>query len=75
MRCYCKERKNNNVSGKTRRLLREGNRDNVDDIATRYALDSSGFEPRWGEEIFLSPHPFSGPPSLVYSGCRFSPGG
>ena len=31
--------------------------DGVDGIATRYVLEILKFEPRWGQEIFSSPHP------------------
>jgi hypothetical protein len=40
-----------------------GSRDSVEGIATLYALGCLGFEPRWGQEILLSPHPSSAPPS------------
>jgi hypothetical protein len=44
-------------------------------IATSYGLDGLGIESRWGE-IFLtrSDKPW-GPPSLLYKGYRFFPGG
>ena len=43
-------------------------------MATDYGLDGSGIEVRWGE-IFRRPDRPWGPPSLLYSGYRLSPGG
>ena len=45
-------------------------------IATRYGVDGSGIESRWGGKIFY-PRPDWpwGPPSLLYNGYRVFPGG
>ena len=45
-------------------------------IATGYGLDGPGIESRWGGEIFRTcPERPWGPPSLLYNGYRFFPGG
>ena len=44
-------------------------------IATRYGLDGTGIESRWGGEIFrTSPDRPWVPPSLLYNGYRVFPG-
>ena len=44
-------------------------------IATGYGLDGRGSNPG-GDEIFRTcPDRLSGPPSLLYNGCRVFPGG
>jgi hypothetical protein len=35
--------------------------DSVDDTATRYRVDDSGFKPRWGKRIYLLHTPLDGP--------------
>ena len=48
-------------------------RDSSVGTATRYCLDVSGIESRWGGEIFRArPDRHWGPPSLLYNGYRVS---
>ena len=52
-----------------------GGRDSLVGIASRYGLDGTGIESRWGRDF---PHPSRrswGPPSLLYNGYRGFPGG
>ena len=44
-------------------------------IATAYGLDGPGIEPWWGEIFRTSPDRPWDPPSLLYNGYRFFPGG
>jgi hypothetical protein len=45
-------------------------------IATGYRLDGPGIESWWGDEIFRTcPDRPWGPPSLLYNGYQFFPGG
>ena len=44
-------------------------------IATGYGLDGLGFESRWTEILRTSPDRPRGPPSILYDGYRFFPGG
>ena len=39
-------------------FLANRDRDSLWNIATRYGLKGSEFEPRWGREILTSPQPF-----------------
>jgi hypothetical protein len=50
-------------------------RDSVAGIATRYGLEGSGIETRWGEIFRTYPDRLRGPPSLLYNGYRVFPGG
>ena len=43
--------------------------------ATRYGLDSLGFEPRWGGVFVYYPDWPCDPPCLLYNGYRVFPGG
>ena len=44
-------------------------------IATAYGLDGPWIDSRWGEIFRTSPDRPWGPPSLLYNGYRFFPGG
>jgi hypothetical protein len=50
-------------------------RDSSVGIATRYGLEGSGIEFRWGEIFRTYPDRLRGPPSLLYNGYRVFPGG
>ena len=51
-------------------------RDYVVGTATRYGLEGSGIESRWGGEIFRTrPDRPWGPPSLLYNWYQVFPGG
>jgi len=51
-------------------------RDSSVGIATGYGLDGPGIESRWGVEIFRTcPDRPWDPPSLLFNGYRFFPGG
>ena len=57
-------------------LTQELGRDSSVGVATRYGLDGSGIESRWGVEIFCTrPDRPWGPPSLLHNGYRVFPGG
>lgn len=43
-------------------------------ITTRYRLDSSGFEPQWGDIFGTFPDRSRDPLSLLYQGCLVLPG-
>jgi len=44
-------------------------------VATCYGLDGLGIESQWGRDFPHLSIPTLGPPSLLYNGCRFFPGG
>ena len=44
-------------------------------IATGYGLNGPGIDSRWGEIFRICPDRPWGPPSLLYNGYRFFPGG
>ena len=44
-------------------------------IATGYGLDGPGIESLWGRDFPHLSRPALGPPSLLYNGYRFFPGG
>jgi hypothetical protein len=50
-------------------------RDSSVGIATRYGLDGTGIESRWGRDISHPPNRTYGPPSPPYNGYRVFPGG
>ena len=52
-----------------------GGRDGVVGIATRYGLDSLGWNPGEGEIFRICPDRPWGPPSFLYNGYRVLPGG
>jgi hypothetical protein len=55
-------------------LLQTVGRDSIVDIATRYGLDGSGFEPRRRRDFPQRPERLWGPRSLLYSEYRDFPG-
>ena len=58
-----------------RSLVNSSGPGSVVGIATGYGLDGPGIESRWGRDFtHLSGRPW-GPPSLLYNGYRFFPGG
>jgi hypothetical protein len=50
-------------------------RDSSVGISTRYGMDGTGIESRWGRIFRTRPHRPWGPPSLPCSGHRVIPGG
>ena len=50
-------------------------RNSIFGIATRYGLDGPGIESRWGRDFRTRTDRPWGPPSLLYNGYRFFPGG
>jgi hypothetical protein len=49
-------------------------RDSLNGIATRYGLEGTEIESRWGEISFTYPDRLRGQPSLLYNGYRVFPG-
>ena len=45
-------------------------RDSSDGVATRYGLDDSENDFRWGAIICICPDKLLGPPSLLYNGYQ-----
>jgi hypothetical protein len=43
-------------------------------IATRYGLEGTGIESRWGEIFRTYPDGLGSPPNLLYNGYRVFPG-
>jgi hypothetical protein len=52
-----------------------GSRDSIASIATRYGLEGTGIESRWGEIFRTYPDRLRGPPSLLYNGYWVFPRG
>jgi len=50
-------------------------RDRAVGVATVYRLDGPGTESQWGEIFCTRPYWPWDPPSLLYNGYRFFPGG
>jgi hypothetical protein len=50
-------------------------RDSSVGIVTGYVLDGVGIDSRWGRNIPHLSRQALGPPSLLYNGSRFFPGG
>jgi hypothetical protein len=55
--------------------LPPGSRDSSVGITTRYGLEGPGIESLWGEIFRTIPDRLRGPPSLLYNGYLFFPGG
>jgi hypothetical protein len=56
-------------------IIRLRSRGSVVGIATRYGLEGSGIESRWGEIFRTYPDRLRDPPSLLYNGYRLFPRG
>jgi hypothetical protein len=52
-----------------------GSWDGVVGIATRYRVEGTGIESKWGKIFCTYPDWLRGPPSLLYNGYRVFPGG